>query len=309
MNRHHLAIFVLCLLTACSTVKEKKTDAEDKAHYNSLILNVVTNNLLEGHTKDPNYPFFELYNGFIYDTASILKIKKEVNDPSIGVKMRMHKWSGMYGADSRIFYFTDNQGFEFTYFFKDNIQFNYWGEDIRKGAIENDQEKKNREDRRKAMQAIRMKFSDYLTYLTYRLKLKSPDTVKKFMHLFADSLLGLKELTVKDTSFIKQVITRRIKEDSSQRLTNYLTDDLYLVNLKSNIGKLVSDLKNNSYISAYNTYYIHYYTMPGMGTDVFWKFTIKQYTLTDNWGKEKAPTVWYLSADFINGDFKMHVYL
>ncbi len=278
-----LFLFVLCLLAACTTVKEKQAVAEDKTHYNSLIRNAeISDGLRTGN--------FDIYYSWKIDTFNLLKVKKEVCDSTLGIKMRMH------GHDD-IFYFTNDKDFEFAFPFHLEEAFFYYrgeegGRDIVRAASDDYaihqicyQKIHSEESRRQLDMA--------LEYATYWLNLRSFQNVKRFMLLFADSLIGLKQLSEKDTSFVNQALKRQIQFD----LKYNIKQDIYTDSLKSRVKRIVAELKHNS--NPTNSYY---YYMPEFGTRVFWKFTISQMNAPNINGRTYS-VIYSLSVEFLNGEY------
>jgi hypothetical protein len=245
MKRYnHFAIFVLCLLTACDSVKEKQAVTEDKAHYNNLIRNTALNALLSKPNYDPIYPTY-YWN---IDTTTLIKIKKEVISPTLGIKMRLHEWQHAYARmHDYIIYIAFGDGSEFAFPFMAHKAFSnhiLWAQEI----------------------PDREQFYNYIQYVSFKAKLKDRNAQEKFVKLFADSLFGLKEITVKDTSLLKHA---RAKYDSDQMIYNKCTHTAYTDSLISRINRMTRDIKTSQH-------HTRYYYMPKMGTSVFWKFTMKK---------------------------------
>lgn len=236
---------------SCNMRSERSDLMSDSVTYNRLIFNVaLTNpdfNCVSCFTGPPSR-----YNRLRRD---IVTKRKEVNSESIGVLMALHSWSDVGGGfPMSIIYICNNRGFEYAFPFFDEYYYSLHPEEVSNDRLRYELNKN-------------LTFSRHLNFILGQLGLDSSASraqIDAFTTLLADSLLGLKEYHVQDTSVLRQELSKTVEDATLYR-------DSCSGKTSKNIDQMVEEAtKGNVRIFGCKE-----------GEFGFWKFKIENFGLTN----------------------------
>ncbi|MES2141141.1 MAG: hypothetical protein V4511_15650 [Bacteroidota bacterium] len=222
----------------------------DSTHYANLILNIA---LTTPEFASPKYRNIVSEKGFKSLKEFILR-KREVKDSALGITLRIHSWTydGGQSFSKIIIYVSNGVNFEYAFPFLDEYYY----------YLERPEYKNNEEVQYLFYQ--RRNFITQLNYVTYSLGLNKPSRIKElnsFVTLLTDSLLGMKEIKLKDIDYLKQYLNKELSKKYKEKPC--------LDSVSQNINSIISDLQNNKDES------IRYFRCKE-GSDAYWKFKFNE---------------------------------
>ncbi len=258
----YLLLIITLVYIGCDTdTSTKELSIKRKPINEALILNIAFN---EPET-DPKFTLFSsIDTGYNWEKKIILSNHRELYDSLLNITMCLYKWTLDYGQSfpKNIIYINNNNDFEYAFSFRD--EFYYY-------LVNNEQ---NPSNKLVSYFNSQRNFESQINLITNQLKINRKDKtneLKHFLKFFADSLMGMKEITARDTLLLRQISREQ-------------TDKTCKEAMKFNIDKIINSLNNHSNEK---------YNRSQVGT-AMWKFDITFYEDLKN------DTLLHIKPTFLN---------